>query len=399
MLDCKKSLDYQKHFIQIMEDILLYHIRYTKKEIEREIKLIFLKLKKLLNESNSKSEFAQKSNILASKLKNLKKKLNLLKIEEKEMILELKTRFNKTMQYLNNQNTNTVSYENYKNYNNYQNNILLGQYFIEKGYLGTFFSFQKENNIIIYEYNFYAEKNLLINYINEEKAKKVSEWIKFYKKKIIQNNPNTILNLLCNLFYIYKNDHINEENCDVNCVNFIRKYFSNFTSINKDQITKLIMSLITSKKPIIKSELDIQKENSKLMSEIKTIIVEKYKEFFGLGIYSFFELLLTLGITSLKTCICEKKEKKSEGGCPLCREGGCDITKNKIFNYVHNRSYLFCSITGKVTNSVNQPMVNSDGKIVCKECINKYKISNDKYKDPNTKKEYKINECKLLYLS
>ena len=208
MMDSKKSLNYQKYFIQIMEDILLYHIRYTKKEIEREIKLIFLKLKKTFNESNSKADFAEKSNIISSKLKNLKKKLNLLKNEEKEMIQELKTRFNKTILYLDNHNTSNVSYENFQNFNNYQNNYLLGQYFIEKGYLETFFSFQRENNIIIYEYNFYAEKKLLINYINEEKSKKVLEWIKFYKKKITQNNPNTILNLLCNLFYIYKNDHL-----------------------------------------------------------------------------------------------------------------------------------------------------------------------------------------------
>ena len=398
MMDSKKSLNYQKYFIQIMEDIFLYHIRYTKKEIEREIKLIFLKLKKTFNESNSKADFAEKSNIISSKLKILKKKLNLLKNEEKEMIQELKTRFNKTILYLDNHNTSNVSYENFQNFNNYQNNYLLGQYFIEKGYLETFFSFQRENNIIIYEYNFYAEKKLLINYINEEKSKKVLEWIKFYKKKITQNNPNTILNLLCNLFYIYKNDHLSEENCDVNCINFIRKYLSNFTSINKEQITKLIMSLITKKTPIQKSPTDIQKENSKLMSEIKTIIVEKYKEFFGLGIFSLFELLVVLGITSLKTGSCEKKENKNES-CPICRGEGYNLATNKIFNYVHNRSYLFCSLTGKVTTSANQPMVNPDGKIVCKECINKYKINDDKYRDPKTKKEYKINDCKLLYLS
>ena len=79
------------------------------------------------------------------------------------------------------------------------------------------------------------------------------------------------------------------------------------------------MSLITKKTPIQKSPTDIQKENSKLMSEIKTIIVEKYKEFFGLGIFSLFELLVVLGITSLKTGSCEKKENKNES-CPICRK-------------------------------------------------------------------------------
>ena len=73
--------------------------------------------------------------------------------------------------------------------------------------------------------------------------------------------------------------------------------------------------------------------------------------------------------------------------------------KNKIYNYVHNRSYLFCSITGKVTNASNPPMINKDGKVICKACINKYKVSEEKYIDPKTKKEYKISECKLLYLS
>ena len=395
MLDTKKSLDYQKHFIQTMEDILLYHIRYAKKELERELKIIFLQYKKYLTESKTKSEFSQKTNILSTKLKNIKKKLNTLKIEEKEMILELKNRINKTVKYLSNNDKDNSQFINFKKFNLYQNNILLGQYFIEHGFLETFFCFQKENNLIIYEYNFFAEKKLLINYINEEKSKKILEWIKFYKKKIIQNDPDTILNILCNLFYIYKNEHKNEPDCNINCVNFIRKYFSSFTNINREEITKLIMSLITSK-----SNNKNENNNTKIMSTIKTTINEKYKELFGLGIYSLFELLTVLGITALKTSVCDKKEKINEE-CPICKEQGYFLNENnnKIFNYVHNRSYLFCSITGKVTNSANPPMVNKDGKIICKECINKYKISEEKYLDPKTKKEYNISDCKLLYLS
>ena len=395
MLDTKKSLDYQKHFIQTMEDILLYHIRYAKKELERELKIIFLQYKKYLTESKTKSEFSQKTNILSTKLKNIKKKLNTLKIEEKEMILELKNRINKTVKYLSNNDKDNSQFINFKKFNLYQNNILLGQYFIEHGFLETFFCFQKENNLIIYEYNFFAEKKLLINYINEEKSKKILEWIKFYKKKIIQNDPDTILNILCNLFYIYKNEHKNDPDCNINCVNFIRKYFSSFTNINREEITKLIMSLITSK-----NNNKNENNNTKIMSIIKTTINEKYKELFGLGIYSLFELLTVLGITALKTSVCDKKEKINEE-CPICKEQGYFLNENnnKIFNYVHNRSYLFCSITGKVTNSANPPMVNKDGKIICKECINKYKISEEKYLDPKTKKEYNISDCKLLYLS
>ena len=396
MLDTKKSLDYQKHFIQTMEDILLYHIRYTKKELERELKIIFLQYKKHLTETKTKSEFSQKINILSTKLINIKKKLMTLKTEEKEMILELKNRFNKTVKYLGNNDKDNSKFINFKEYNLYQNNILLGQYFIEHGFLETFFCFQKENNLIIYEYNFFAEKKLLINYINEEKSKKILEWIKFYKKKIIQNDPDTILNILCNLFYIYKNEHMNEPDCNIKCVNFIRKYFSSFTNINREEITKLIMSLITSKNNNNKNE----NNNTKIMSIIKIIINEKYKELFGLGIFSLFELLTVLGITALKTSVCEKKENLNED-CPICKEQGYFLNENnnKIFNYVHNRSYLFCSITGKVTNSANPPMVNKDGKIICKECINKHKISEEKYLDPKTKKEYNISDCKLLYLS
>ena len=311
------------------------------------------------------------------------------------MILELKNRINKTVKYLSNNDKDNSQFINFKKFNLYQNNILLGQYFIEHGFLETFFCFQKENNLIIYEYNFFAEKKLLINYINEEKSKKILEWIKFYKKKIIQNDPDTILNILCNLFYIYKNEHINDPDCNINCVNFIRKYFSSFTNINREEITKLIMSLITSK-----NNNKNEKNNTKIMSTIKTTINEKYKELFGLGIYSLFELLTVLGITALKTSVCDKKEKINEE-CPICKEQGYFLNENnnKIFNYVHNRSYLFCSITGKVTNSANPPMVNKDGKIICKECINKYKISDEKYLDPKTKKEYNISDCKLLYLS
>ena len=67
MIDTKKSLDYQKFFIQTMEDVLLSHIRYTKKEIEREIKIIFLQLKKYLSECSTKAEFKEKSKSLSEK--------------------------------------------------------------------------------------------------------------------------------------------------------------------------------------------------------------------------------------------------------------------------------------------------------------------------------------------
>jgi hypothetical protein len=75
MIDTKRSMDYQKYFIQLMEDILLSHIRYSKKEIEREIKIIFLQLKKILSESENKEEFKEKSASLSEKLQKLKKKI------------------------------------------------------------------------------------------------------------------------------------------------------------------------------------------------------------------------------------------------------------------------------------------------------------------------------------
>ena len=442
MLDNKKSLDYQKFFIQQMEDILLSHIRYAKKEIEREIKIVFLQLKKYFSECTSKTEFKEKSSSLSEQIKALKDKLNKLKKEEGEMIIELRNRLNKTLDCLNHKESSNCSFLKFKEYNEYQNNILLGAYFLDKGLIETFFCFQKENNLKIYEYNFYAEKQLLINYVNEEKTKKILEWAKFYKKKIIQNNSTIILNLLSNLFYIYKNEQMNESDCNVNCINFIRKYFGDLMNVNRREITKLIMSLIVNKNKENENENKdninniINNDNKKLISNIKEIINEKYKELFGLGIYPLFELLITLGITTLRTNICEsepkiiedkkeKDEKKENEGknkkdenekndnknnviysyknndCPICGENGCHISKinNKIYNYIHNRSYLFCSITGKVTNASNPPMINKDGKIICKTCINKYKNTEETYIDPKTKKEYNISECKLLYLS
>ena len=402
MMDTKKSLDFQKFFIQTVEDLLLYHIRYMKKEIEREIKIIFLQLKKYLTECKTKYEFKEKSSTLSQKLKSLKAKLDQLKEEEKNMLMELKQRLTKTLNCLNQKDSQKSVFLKLKEYNEYQNTILLGQYFLDKGLIETFFSFEKENNLKIYEYNFYAEKNLLINYINEGKTKKILEWVKFYKKKIIQNNPLIILNLLSNLFYIYKNEHINEIDCDVNCITFIRKYFNDFTNENRKDITKLIMSLIV---PPTK-EINIDSDNKKLMSNIKDIISNKYKELFGLGKFSLFELLMTVGFTTLRT----RKKKKStynlifihkNNDCPICGKNGYNLCKmkNKIFNYVHNRSYLFCSITGKVTNTSNPPMVNKEGRIICKNCLNKNKISEEKYVDQKTKEESKVSDWKLLYLS
>ena len=402
MMDTKKSLDFQKFFIQLMEDLFLFHIRYTKKEIEREIKIIFLQLKKYLTECKTKSEFKEKSNTLSKKLKSLKEKLNQLNIEEKNMLTELKHRINKTFNCLNQKDSSNSNstFLKLKEYNEYQNNILLGQYFFDKGLIETFFSFEKENNLKIYEYNYYAEKNLLINYINEEKTKKILEWVKFYKKKIIQNNPRIILDLLTNLFYIYKNEHINEIDCNINCITFIRKYFNDFTNENREDITKLIMSLIV---PPTKDSKE--SDNKKLISNIKETISTNYKELFGLGKFSLFELLMTLGFTTLRTNICDKSTYNmifihKNNDCPICGKNGYNMCKmkNKIFNYVHNRSYLFCSITGKVTTASNPPMVNKDGRIICKNCLNKYKISEEKYIDPKTKEESKISDWKLLYL-
>ena len=405
MLDIKKSLDYQKFFIQLMEDIYLSHIRYTKKEIEREIKLLFLQLKKYLTECSSREEFKEKSAKLSEKLQNLKQKLNQLNKEEQGMLSELKQRLSKTIKCLNLKEKSKASFSKFKEYNEYQTNIILGQYFLDKGLLETFFSYQKENKIIIYEYNFYAEKKLLNNYLNEEKTKKILEWVKFYKKKIIQNNPDSIMKILSNLFYIYKNEQMGEIDYNVNCVTFIRKYFSELTNINRDEITKLIMSLIVSE-PAKDGKANKNEENKKYINNIRDIINEKYNELFGMGSYSLFELLITLGITTLKTPVCDKNTYNLQffhknNDCPICGKNGYNLSKmkNKIFNFVHNRSYLFCSLTGKVTNASNPPMTNKDGKIICKNCLNQYKTAEEKFVDPKTKKEYNISDWKLLYLS
>ena len=108
----------------------------------------------------------------------MKKKLSSLKLEEEKMMHELENRFNQTTKFLS--QGEGGQFQNLKEYNNYQNDFLLGQYFLEHGYLETFFCFQKGNNLVIYEYNFFAEKKLLINYINEEKVKKFLELIKLF---------------------------------------------------------------------------------------------------------------------------------------------------------------------------------------------------------------------------
>jgi uncharacterized Zn finger protein (UPF0148 family) len=399
MFDTKKSLDYQKNFFQLIEDILLSHIRYTKKEIEREIKLIFLQLRKILSICSTKDEFKQKVEPLSEKIKNLKNKLNKLEQEEKKILSELKLRFTKTLTAFNKNTASNNFFLKLKEYNEYQNDVLLGEYFLDKGLLETFLCFQKENNIIIYKYNYYFEKKILMNYINEEKTKKILEWANFYKKKIIQNEPDTFFEILTNLFHIYKNEQINDIDCNVNCVNFIRKYFNIFINIKREEITKLIMSLIISNN-------NKNEDNKKLLNNIKEIVNEKYEKFFGFGNYSLFELLLTLGITTLKTRFCDKNTYnfiffRKNNDCPICGKDGHNMTKmkNKVYNYVHNRSYLFCSIDDKVTNTSNPPMINKEGKIICKNCLNKNKISEEKYVDPKTKKEYNVSDWKLIYLS
>ena len=109
----QKNLNIQseQNMIQTMEDILLSHIRYTKKELERELKIIFLQYKKYLTESTTKSEFSQKANILSTKLKKIKNKLTSLKIEEKEMISELNTRFNQSLNFFRTVSLSSFSFK------------------------------------------------------------------------------------------------------------------------------------------------------------------------------------------------------------------------------------------------------------------------------------------------
>lgn len=431
MLVNHKSLSYQKSFIQVISDLLLSHIRYTKKELERELKLILVEFRKSLIDSQTKEAFEEKSKTLISKLSIIKTKLASLEEEEKKMISELRQRLTKTFENLNVKDYSNDSFLKLKNFNEYQNDIILGQYFLDKGFYQTFFMFEKENQMNIFEYNIYAEQKILLDYINEEKTKKILEWIKFYKKKISEKNNEVVIDLLSDMFYIYRNDEKNKgkesSEINVNCVNFIRKHFSGLTDSNRKDITKLIMSLIvennnntinTNKEENIDKKdnkenketkeiisIDSNSCNKEIMTHIKKVVTDKYKEIFNLGNYSLFELLLTLGITTLKTASCEKNSNivslNKNHECPICGPNGCNLSKteNKIFNYVHNRSYLFCSITGKVTNASNPPMTNKEGKIVCKECVNANKNKENKFVDPVTKKECDVSEFKLLYLS
>lgn len=230
------------------------------------------------------------------------------------------------------------------------------------------------------------------NILSSLKAKDIQpalNWCNANKSKLTKLNSQIRFLILRQQFIeIYSQGNLLE------AVRFSRE---NFTGATADQI-KDVMILLA-----VKSQnLEIfPKLLHLLSSERWTDLINEFQSVF-FQVYcmkseSPIEILFQTGLMSLKTPFCYHTKQKHNLMCPVC----CDeIGKlaQPLPASQHPVSSLLCRITGEIMDHLNQPLALPNGQVYSEKAVLEQVRANGKFVCPITNKEYKLEECKKVYI-
>ncbi|XP_078488168.1 E3 ubiquitin-protein transferase MAEA [Ciona intestinalis] len=114
-----------------------------------------------------------------------------------------------------------------------------------------------------------------------------------------------------------------------------------------------------------------------------------------LGDLSVFKVTLQAGLASLKTHQCYNESTKSTD-CPVCSPIFNELAKPLPFAYCA-QSRLICSITGKLMNENNHPMMLPNGRVYGERGLAQIAV-NGRVKCPKTNEEFNLSDAEKIYV-
>lgn len=178
------------------------------------------------------------------------------------------------------------------------------------------------------------------------------------------------------------------------CVAFARENFKEFAN-NIKEISE-IMILLALKPEQVKAIQRYQKLlNDERWVELEADFKSVFFQIYCMKSHSLLEILFQSGLMSLKSSFCYTNKKSQN--CPVCCDDFAEVAKPFPASN-HPVSALICRITQEIMDSSNPPLALPNGQVYSEKAINEQIKANGKFVCPVTNQEYKIDQCKKVFI-
>lgn len=148
------------------------------------------------------------------------------------------------------------------------------------------------------------------------------------------------------------------------------------TDLEFIEIQNLVLSIFKESNSAFQKK-SMRWNKNKIMGQLKKIqVISKNNE-----VSNFFENLLKIGISSLKTPMCQKLEEARKSFCPVCSSVVCDMAK-ELPCTIKNCSVVFCQVCGMQITEQNPAYYKKEEDIIiCKRTLKEYEKLNELNQD------------------
>lgn len=381
----------ENEYLRIVYEIILTNLRNNKKILEKELILIKNKYESLCKKENKNKEE------MLNNIKKLKNKIEKIKIKYKEIDKkeeELFYEFEKRLNNLEDIEKNNKNLDKIKSFTESKINTILLDYLFREKFIETTKNLQNEENINEnIEFNVLNQLENLIYNIKKKNLEFILKWSQNNKNKLNKLKSDIQFKIISQIFIErYKENKILE------CINFAKENFKNWSETHKKEICELMLLLAIKDKSKIKIDKYKLLLSDNKWETLEKDIIETFYQIYSLDSKSMLEILFQSGLISLKTPFCYDENNKKNINCPICSNEITKLSKDLPY-FNHQVSHIICRITDEIMDETNPPLSLPNGQVYCEKAINEQINANNKFVDPVSNKEYQLNECKKVYIS
>ena len=297
--------------------------------------------------------------------------------------------FQERIQQLEMLDDSEYSFDNLKVFCEKKINYLLLDYFLREKFLETTKHYIEEEKIeSCVEYSIFLEIQSIIHSLKHKNLNDALKWTNVNKNKLAKINSNLKFKLLCQMFIEkYKTGNLLE------CIAFARENFKEYPNYIND-ISQLMILLAIKPEEIKKFPKYKKFLSEDRWEELENDFKSVFFQIYSMKPNSLLEVLFQSGLMSLKSSFCYTDKCFR---CPVCSEDIGNLAKS-LPTSNHPVSALICRITGEIMDSSNPPLALPNGQVYSEKAVNEQVKANGRFVCPITNEEYKLEECKKVFI-
>lgn len=177
-------------------------------------------------------------------------------------------------------------------------------------------------------------------------------------------------------------------------VKFARENFSGLP--NTKEIQEIMLLLAVKLENIERWPKIIELLSEERWNDLENDFKQVFFQVYCMKSSSALEIYFQSGLMGLKTSFCYSDKNKNMT-CPTCSDEIGKLAK-PLPGSLHPVSALICRITGEIMDYTNPPLALPNGQIFSERSINDQIKMYGKFTCPVTNTEYKLEQCKKVYI-